>query len=344
VQVQGVTDRLVVVGASAGGVEALARLIAELPQDFPAPVVIVLHIPSRGTSVLPRIIGRAGSLPAKHAQDGEELRPGTVYVAPNDCHVLVRERRLEVVRGPRENGHRPAIDPLFRSAATAYGPGAIAVVLTGTLDDGTAGSITISRHGGAVIVQDPEEAAFDEMPLHVIAEDSPEAVLPVAQIGARLVELVREPAATGEEEQMAEDDAQLEARYAALDGEAIERTHPPGALAPFSCPECGGVLTEVADDAVVRFRCRVGHAYTADVLLDEQDGTIEQALYTALRALEERADLALRIARRFRRNDLVGRAERSEADAEDDLRQAEVVRGLLRQVGLARGPARDRQH
>jgi two-component system chemotaxis response regulator CheB len=323
----------VVVGASAGGVEALARLIGGLPAAFPAPVLIVLHIPARGTTMLPAIIGRAGPLPAKIATDGEALEPGHVYVAPNDCHLLVRDGRLAVVRGPRENGHRPAIDPLFRSAAAAFGPGTIGVVLTGTLDDGTAGAVTISRLGGQVVVQDPQEAAFDEMPRHVIAEDSPEAVLPIAEIADYLVRTVAEPVEDGKEDTaMAEDRARLESEYAALDGEAIERTHPPGELAPFSCPDCGGVLTQVADDRLVRFRCRVGHAYTAEILLGSQDETIEQALYTALRALEERADLSLRIARRFRRHDLLERAAHSEVNAEHDLRQADVVRALLKQV------------
>jgi two-component system chemotaxis response regulator CheB len=327
-----VAQRLVVVGASAGGVEALARLIGGLPADFAAPVVVVLHIPARGTSVLPQIIARAGTLPAQHAVDGERLRPGTVYVAPNDCHVLVRDGSVEVVRGPRENGHRPAVDPLFRSAAAAYGPRVVGVVLTGMLDDGTAGAMTISRLGGRVVVQDPREAAFEEMPRNVIAEDSPEAVLPIDEIAAYLVRAVAEPVEGGKEDTMVEEGANLESQYAALDGEAIERTHPPGELAPFSCPDCGGVLTQVEDDKVVRFRCRVGHAYTAEILLDSQDETIEQALYTALRALEERADLALRIARRFRRNELHERAARSEEDAEHDLRQAEVVRTLLKRI------------
>jgi two-component system chemotaxis response regulator CheB len=325
----------VVVGASAGGVAALTRLAADLPADLDAAVVVVLHIPARSTSVLHAIIGRATELPTRTATDGDALEPGVIYVAPPDRHVLVRGDRLEVVRGPRENGHRPAIDPLFRSAAATRGRETIGVILTGVLDDGSAGAVAISRHGGTVVVQDPDEAAFDEMPRHAISDDSPEAILPVAEIAAFLADAVRAPLPPRSKEETMPDD-ELEANYAALDAAAISRTHPPGELAPFSCPDCGGVLTEVDDEAVIRFRCRVGHAYTADVLLESQEDTVEQALYTALRALEERADLSRRFARRLRRNDLEQRAQLADDDARNDERQAKIVRQLLTTDGLAK--------
>jgi two-component system, chemotaxis family, protein-glutamate methylesterase/glutaminase len=324
-----VSTRVVVVGASAGGVEALKRLVAELPADLDAAVVVVLHIPTRSTSVLPEILDRATPFRARSAEDGDVLEAGVVYVAPPDRHVLVRGDRLQVVRGPRENGHRPAIDPLFRSAAATRGNEVIAVVLTGVLDDGSAGVVAVSRHGGTVVVQDPADAAFPDMPAHAIADDSPEAILPLDEIATFLAKTVREPPPRHEGSEAMSDDDQLETDYAALQRDAIARPNPPGELAPFGCPDCGGVLTEVDDEQLIRFRCRVGHAYSADVLLECQEETVEQALFTALRALEERADLSRRFARRLRRNDLGRRAELAEEDAVNDERQAEVVRQLL---------------
>ena len=322
-------SRLVVVGASAGGVEALARLAGDLPADFGAAVVVVLHVSSRGPSALPQIISRSGPLPARHAQDGDVLEPRTIYVAPPDRHVLVRDGALRVVRGPRENGHRPAIDPLFRSAAASRGREVVAVVLTGSLDDGAAGSASVSRRGGVVVVQDPAEASFAGMPRSAIEDNSPHAVLPLAEIGPYLTRLVGEGAGgNGHTADMGSDE--IETAYAALDDEAIERDTPPGDLSPFACPDCGGVLTQVDDETTIRFRCRVGHAYTVDALLEQQDESAEAALWTALRALEERADLARRLARRLRRNDLAERAERAERSAEHDERHARIVRDLLR--------------
>jgi two-component system, chemotaxis family, protein-glutamate methylesterase/glutaminase len=333
-----VSSRLVVVGASAGGVEALKQLTRDLPADLPAAVVVVLHVSSEAPSVLAEIIGRAGNLRARTAQDGDVLEDGTVYVAPPDCHVLVRGDRLEVVRGPRENGHRPAVDPLFRSAAVSRGVDVVAVVLTGVLDDGSAGAVAVSRRGGKVIVQDPDDAAFQDMPRNAIADDSPEAVLPIREIGACIARLVREPAIAAVGGGGAVDE--LETRYAALDRDAISRPHPPGDLSPYSCPDCGGVMTEIDDEAIIRFRCRVGHAHTAETLLDAQEEEMEQAFFTALRALEERADLSRRFARRLRRNDLLERAARAEASAANDERLADVVRNVLTRPAEAGQPAR----
>jgi two-component system chemotaxis response regulator CheB len=318
----------VVVGASAGGVDALKRLVRDLPADLDAPVAVVLHVPPTVPSALPQILDRAGALPAGHAEDGDRLEPGRIYVAPPDYHLLVRDDGVRVVRGPRENGHRPAIDPLFRSAAEAYGPCVIAVVLSGALDDGAAGAVAVTRRGGTVVVQDPGDAAFGEMPRNAIADDSPAAVLPIARIGAHVAELVASAPPDGVDGPE-DGDEELELAYGALEQEAIGRTKPAGDLAPFSCPACGGVLTEADDEKVIRFRCRVGHAYAAETLLGEQSETVEAALWTALRALEERADLSRRLARRFRRNDLHERAGRAEKEAHRDEQQAEVLRRVL---------------
>src|SRR5262249_38965546 len=175
------------------------RVVSDLPGDLGAPVLVVLHTSPGERSYLPEILSRAGSLPAERARDGAALEPNRIYVAPPDHHLLVVDGRLRVVRGPHENGHRPAVDPLFRSAALAHRERAIGVVLSGALDDGAAGSAAISRLGGSVLVQDPQEAAFPDMPRNAITVDHPEAVLPVAELGAAVVGLVRAPPEAGKE-------------------------------------------------------------------------------------------------------------------------------------------------
>jgi two-component system, chemotaxis family, protein-glutamate methylesterase/glutaminase len=184
--------RIVVVGASAGGVESLRELVAGLPANLPVPVLVVLHVPPLRSN-LPKILQRAGRLPASHAEDGQALEPGHILVAPPDRHLLIEDGHARVVRGPRENMHRPAIDPLFRSAATSYGPGAIAVVLSGARTDGAAGAAAVSECGGAVLVQDPDEAAYPDMPRSAITSDHPDYVLPLAEIPATISRLALEP-------------------------------------------------------------------------------------------------------------------------------------------------------
>ena len=321
-------SRLVVVGASAGGVEALKEVVAGLPSDLAAAVGIVLHVSPNAESRLPGILARAGSLPAEQASDGEPILAGHVYVAPPDRHLLVRDGRWAVVRGPRENGFRPAIDPLFRSAAARFGRTVVAVVLSGTLTDGSAGAAAVSRVGGCVVVQEPADALFPEMPFATIMRDHPDRVLPVAEIAPAVVEML---ANLSQEDAVSDNDRKemtLETSYAALERNAITGTDPPGEPSRMSCPACGGVLWEARDDEVLRFRCRVGHAYTADAVLDGQSESVDAALWAALRALHERAELADRVARRIRERSGLG-ADRFDAMAQEALEQAEVIRRSL---------------
>ena len=188
-------ESVVAIGASAGGIEAVGRLLADLPEDLGAAVLVVVHTAATAGGKLPQVLGRYGVLTVEHARDGEALEANRVYVAPPDHHLLVSEGHARVVRGPRENLHRPAIDPLLRSAAIAYGGSAVAVILTGSLDDGAAGSAAVTRMGGTVLVQDPAEARFPSMPRSAIAADSPAAVLPLAELGAAVVQAIpRSPA------------------------------------------------------------------------------------------------------------------------------------------------------
>jgi two-component system chemotaxis response regulator CheB len=319
---------VVVIGASAGGVQPLKEVIGGLPPDLEAAVAVVLHVPATG-SRLPKILSASGQLPATHATDGDELTPGRIYVAPPDRHLLLRGDRCVVVNGPRENGYRPAIDPLFRSAAVAFGPRVVAVVLSGARSDGSTGAAMVSAEGGTVIVQDPAEAEFPSMPAKAIANDHPDCVMPVAKIAAAITRTVRDLSERVEVRDNARDQMILETRYAALDRKAIEDADPPGQPSAFSCPECGGVLWELDDGDLPRFRCRVGHAYPSDSVLEHGEARVEEALWAAFRALHERAYLSARSARRLRERDAGGAATRLETRAQEALDQAELIRAVL---------------
>jgi two-component system, chemotaxis family, protein-glutamate methylesterase/glutaminase len=290
---------VVVVGASAGGIEALQQLLQSLPNHFDAAILVVLHTSSHAGSLLPQILQRSSHFPVVHPEDGEILLKRKVYIAPPDFHMLIEGNLIRIIQGPRENLHRPAIDPLFRSAASSWGRKAIGVVLTGSLDDGTSGLMLVQARGGAAVVQDPESAMFASMPASA-REHVPDAkVLPLEEIGPYLQKLVQEtlPSSTGTE---AEPGApgEREIRYAEFEMSELENEKHMGTASAFACPDCGGVLWELDDRSFLRFRCRVGHAFTARHLGAEQRHSVETALWSALRALEENASLYRRMAGR----------------------------------------------
>src|SRR5262249_27809978 len=285
---------VVAIGASAGGVEALRALVAGLPPDLAAAVLVVLHIPPHAPSALAGILDRAGPLRAHSARHGMPLRPATIYVAPADRHLLVRDDHLELSVGPTENGHRPAIDPLFRSAALACGAAAIGVVLSGARDDGAAGLTTIVERGGQAVVQDPEEALHRSMPASALEHVASAHVLPASKIGALLGELVREIPPHGNPSST---DPQLAAEteiaaLALLATDALLSARPSG----FSCPSCQGVLFELDGEPAPRYRCRVGHAWSPGSLAAEQNTAVGHTLWVALRTLEENAAINHRLA------------------------------------------------
>jgi two-component system, chemotaxis family, protein-glutamate methylesterase/glutaminase len=323
---------VVVVGASAGGVEALLRFARAAPADFAVPILVVLHIPASGPSMLPLILGRAGALSAVHAEDGMELNGGGFYVAPPDRHMRIAGNRIELDPGPRENGHRPAIDPLFRSAADAFRTRVAGVVLSGTLDDGTVGLYCIKEAGGAALVQEPKDALYPAMPSNAIAYAKPDYVLPVEELVDTLVRLTAASNRSPGEEVLVTNDAAPDPS-----SEAAQ----PGVIAPISCPDCGGTLWETEEGGTVSYRCRVGHAYTMNSLLVRHVDSLERILWSAYRALEERSAMSRRVARRLAGRQRFESAGRIERQAEIAARQATELKALLDSLEAAPDVALD---
>jgi two-component system chemotaxis response regulator CheB len=316
---------VIVVGTSAGGVQALQALVAQLPPELPAAVLVVLHLMPQANSVLADILDRAGPLPASQARDGERLERGHVYVGPPDFHLLLRGDAIHLSAGPRENGHRPAIDPLFRSAARSYGRRAIGVVLTGTLDDGTDGLRMIKERGGATVVQDPADAAYAEMPTSAVSYAGPDRVVPLAAMGATLFELLDAPLDPSLPAPVADPATQP------IDLVEVEfgREAPEGDPTLLTCPDCGGVMLERDEGTLIRYACQVGHAYSPDSLEEEQDAALEHALWNAIRTLDERADLLRRMAKRAERRGSEETVERFRRKAADASGHADEIRGTL---------------
>ncbi|MEU0529492.1 chemotaxis protein CheB [Amycolatopsis tolypomycina] len=318
---------LVVIGASAGGVEVLRTIVSALPPDFPAAVLVTMHLPAGTESALARILDRAGSLPARSARHGMPIEPGTVYVAPPDRHLLTGEEVLVLTQGPTENGHRPAINATFRSAALTHGPKAVGVVLSGVLDDGAAGLRAIVDRGGVAVVQDPVDALYSGMPANALALVDTEHVVQAVELGALLDKLVRMPVEPAEVSPPAES-LVLEDRIARDSVRA--GVFPPGdeeSGSGYTCPDCQGALTEV--DPAGRYRCRIGHAWSAQALLAAHDGEFRFALQKALRALDEKAGLARKLAAQLSGRHPGGLAERYAASAREAAEAAETLRRFL---------------
>ncbi len=324
---------IIVVGASAGGVAALIQLVQRLPADLPAAALVVIHVPEHAPSMLPKILSRAGPLPASHPADGESIESGHIYCAPPGVHMVIEDNRIRLVAGPRENRHRPAIDPLFRTAALNYGPRVIGVVLTGALNDGTAGLLAIKRRGGLAVVQDPEEAQTPSMPANALAYVDVDQCLPLAEISSYLVAMAH-TSATPESDVPAPENMQAESQMSGLRPERTMRDMRLGNLSFYTCPECKGPLWEIHDGKLLRFRCQIGHAYTSDALLFDQAEAVDDALWTALETLEQRLDIVGRLAERSRELQRFGAATRFEAQARDTREKIETLRKLIFSKGM----------
>ncbi len=336
------TRDVVVVGASAGGVEALRTLVGGLPARFPAALLIVLHLPPQSESALPAILNRCGPLPARAATDGERIEPGRIYIARPDLHLAVAGDRVVLTKGPRENGHRPAVDVLFRTAAREFGPRVIGVVLSGALDDGTAGMLAISARGGVTVAQDPLDAVYPAMPRSVIEHVEPDHVLPAADIAALLEELCREPIDLGAAPALAAR-MRMEVLMNHLDRAPVTSEESPGVPSALTCPDCAGALFEMDTEDMIRFRCRVGHAWSAQSLAVEQGLAFEGALWMAIRSLDERAALGRQMAQAARERGSPMSAERFEQLGNDAAGGARLIHELMERIDvrLLGGPAND---
>lgn len=304
------TGQLIVVGASAGGLNALIGLVQQLPKNFPAPVLIVQHISADASGdVLLNALNKHGKLDCSHAVHGESVKAGHVYLAPSDHHLLVEKGgHLHVTKGAQENRSRPGIDPLFRSAAVAFGNRVTGIILTGYLDDGTAGLIAIQRCGGTCIVQDPNEADYPDMPKNALNQLKADYCVPIAEMGGILSKLVnRKP---GRQKAIPKD-IQREAIIAERVLSDLPSVNSLGEQVPFNCPGCGGVLWKIAKDSQLRYRCHTGHAYTAAALLAEQTKKIEETMWTALRMFEERKNLLTTLSKEQRGAQAQSAAERA---------------------------------
>lgn len=329
-------ERIVVVGASAGGVSALEKLTAGLPADFPAAVIVVLHLPVGYKSLLPGILSRAGPLAVSDAQDGMELRAGAIYIAVPDSHLIVTDKRLKVTRGPRENGFRPSVDVLFRSAAYEWGSRTIGVVLSGALYDGASGLWAIKQIGGIAVVQEPGDAAYDSMPVHALRRTDVDHTARAADMGALLGRLAR--TAAPRETSGA---AQLrDALKADLDVAASESAFRRGIMkqkpSPYSCPTCHGVMFEIREGDRRRFRCHTGHGFTVGSLLPKLIESSEDSLWAAVRTVQEAVALLREAAHELEASGQVPAAHDMRAKADSADRKLELLRNLsLKEGGLA---------
>jgi two-component system chemotaxis response regulator CheB len=323
---------IIVIGSSAGGIKALGAILGKLPADIDAAIFIVQHLGPNSPRVLPRILRDLCSLPTSHPADGDEFHTGSIYIAPPDYHLLIEDGRTRVVRGPEENRFRPAIDALFRSAARNYGPRVLGVLLTGNLDDGTVGLQAIKKRGGLVIVQDPNEAEYPSMPKSAMKYAAIDHCLPLLEIAPMLLRLTPEPARSAEEYAVP-DAMEFESKIAEQQlntKEFLDKVEEIGSRTTYTCPQCNGSIWQIGEEEPLRFRCHVGHSFTAGPFLTEQTSFIERTLWSLVKALEEKVTLTRQLAGRLEAQGNTNGAKRyrENADKVDD----EV--GLLRHLIL----------
>lgn len=313
-------DGVVVVGASAGGVEALMAFVANLPLSTRQAVCVVLHVSPAGTSAMPHILGRAARLPVHSPADRDPLLGGHIYVAPPDHHLEIEPGRIRLTQAPRENGHRPAIDATMRTAAEAYAGKVVGFVLSGSRDDGTAGLLAIKLRGGAAVVQDPDEALYDAMPRSAIAHVDVDAVLPLGEMAGWLAHHRPDrPPNPGGGGHMDEPNVPHLADAPRNDATGTR----------FTCPDCGGVLFAQNEAGLGRFRCSVGHVFSIESLSTAQADRLEGALWTAVRALEDRAQLLRHMADHSREDGRHRSAESFGGHADDAEARAAVIRQAI---------------
>jgi two-component system chemotaxis response regulator CheB len=313
---------VIVVGASAGGVEALIQFFGELPADLAAAVLVVLHVPSSTPSQLAPILARATRLPVKPGVDFEEILSGQVYVASADRHLMIDGNKIRITRGPRESRARPSVDVLFRSASVACGSRVVAVVLSGALDDGTAGAWAIKDRGGLVLAQEPSDAMHASMPESVIQHVAVDHVGTARKLAQVVAGLVGSPTSTAPS-QCESENSKVETLIA-MEGDGLKAgVMELGKISKYTCPDCHGVLVQIEEGTIVRFRCHTGHAFSLLTLLAEVNESIDTGLWDTLRAIEERVML-------LRQMELLARASQRVAEADRCKRQADETEQRLK--------------
>lgn len=319
---------IIVIGASAGGIEAISDLILQFPEDMNAAIFIVVHISAASPNMLPIIFDRRSSLKCVQAKDNEEFVKGTIYIAPADFHLILKNNHMEVTRGPKENRARPAIDPLFRSAALNYGSRVIGILLSGMLDDGVSGLNSIKERGGVVIVQHPDDALFNDMPMHALANVEVDYNVPVNKMGKIILDLIDQEVPSVNNISQT-DRAEVEIAEGNINDEKVtnEITKANSGGMVFTCPECNGPLFEVNDKKILRFRCITGHQYTAENLLIHQNEVFEAAMFAALRILQERANM---LERMYEETKVKGKGSRELKNrAEESRKHAASIREII---------------
>ncbi len=312
---------IVVIGASAGGIEAIKEITSNLAPDLDAAIFIVVHISPESSGLLANILNRRSKIPAHQAEDGEAIRPGRIYVAAPNRHLLLERDEVRVVNGPRHNRHRPAIDLLFRTAARHFGERVVGVVLTGFLDDGSSGLLAIHNAGGATIVQSPEDAEVASMPKNALEQVQPDYCVPLVEIAGIINRL-----------------AGVEAKPMARRSNHKQKSEKKRVQTPFTCPDCHGTIWEVDENGEIRFECRVGHAYSPEGMFQANDEDVERCLWAALRSLEESAALERRLAEMAQKRGRPHAYQRFAERAHERTRHAAVLRDVL--VGSKRKESR----
>jgi two-component system, chemotaxis family, protein-glutamate methylesterase/glutaminase len=326
---------IVVIGGSAGGVQAISALVAALPVPFPAAVFVVLHMSPSNRSYLAEILRVQTSLPVHQARNGEPIQPGNIYVCPPDYHLLLRPGHVELSHGARENHHRPAVDVLFRSAARAYGTRVIGVVLTGWLNDGTAGLLAIRHGGGVAVIQDPSEAEAAAMPAAAHEIAGADHVVKLAAMPSLLVDLATSRASRRMGEAAMPDPIEKLPEKVSEDMKEQELGARRGHVSLFTCPECGGSMWQVDDPELTRFRCHTGHAYYGVDLLGEQSEALEAALWTAVRIFKEKMVLAEQLALQARQRNNFEAADRFQEDARLARKYGDLIQNYVLQAPLS---------
>lgn len=320
---------ILAIGTSAGGVEALLFLAKNLPREFPAAILVTIHLSRHSQSCLDDILNRIGRFPARFVESGDPLKKGQFHLAPPDRHLLVINEHIVLGYGSRENNSRPAIDPMLRSVAACCGSRTVGVVLTGTLNDGASGLWAVDQCGGVTVVQDPSDAAFPDMPMNALNRLTPDHVVTLAAMPRLLASLASQPAGAS---MPVPESIRFEVELAKGRPSSIDDMDRLGRRSPLACPDCHGVMWEIDEGDLVRFRCHVGHTYTAELMSMALDESLRRGLASALRALEERRGLARKLEKQAERNDQSMLAASWSARAEEFQEELEVIRNAIRRL------------